>query len=81
MTWRTLRWDFIDEFKKSWPCHGLPDNLHSISCCEVVGELYPTGVEIEAFDESGKLMDTDTFDGPALVALVDDCLRLGDDSD
>lgn len=75
--WRTLRWDFIDEFKKSWPCHGLPDNLHSISCRESNGDL----VDIEAYGEAGELLDSGTFDGPALTALVDDCLRLGDDSD
>lgn len=78
MTWRTLRWDFIDEFKKSWPCHGLPDNLHSISC--KCGEFTGHVVHVCPYDEDGKLMDIEAFDGPALVALVDDCLRLGDES-
>lgn len=77
MTWRTLRWDFIDDFKKSWPCRGLPDNLHSIACELWAGD----DSRIVAYDDAGEPMDHETFDGPALVALVDDCLRLGDDSD
>jgi hypothetical protein len=73
--WRTLRFDAIEAFKRSWPCHGLPDNLHSISA-----EFAGNGdlVDIEAYGEDGALLDSAEFDGPALLALVEDCQRFGD---
>lgn len=75
MTWFTVRYDYLDEFKRSWPCHGLPDMLHSISF-----EFASNGdlVDIEAYDDSGVLMDSAEFDGPALLALSQDAQALGD---
>jgi hypothetical protein len=77
MTWYTLRCDAIDAFKRSWPCHGLPDDLHSLSA-----EFASNGdlVDLEAYDESGKRLDTHDFDGPALLTLVSDARKLGDTS-
>ena len=61
--------DMIDAFKRQWPCHGLPDTLNCL-----VGYFAANGdlVDVEAFDADGKPLDTIKFDGPALVALVDD---------
>ena len=75
--WFTLRWDAIETFKRSWPCHGLPDDLHSISA-----EIAPNGdlVDLEAYDSNGKRLDTADFDGPALVALIADACAYGDGS-
>lgn len=75
MTWHTLRYDHLDTFKRSWPCHGLPDTLHSISF-----EFASNGdlVDIEAFDENEKPLDSRDFDGPALVALSQDAKAFGD---
>jgi hypothetical protein len=76
--WRTLRYDSIETFKRSWPCHGLPDNLHSISCeFATNGDL----LDIECYDDAGKWMDSGTFDGSALLALMGDCQKFGDESD
>jgi len=78
MVWKTLRYDAIEAFKHSWPCHGLPDNLHSLSCDFASnGDL----VDIEAYDSDGRLLDTHDFDGPALLALTQDCQASGDTSD
>lgn len=77
-TWCTLRWDHIEAFKRQWPCHGLPDNLHSLSCCFALnGDL----VDVQAFDEQEHLLDTAEFDGPALLALTQDAFDHGDLSD
>jgi hypothetical protein len=75
MKWYTLRWDGIESFKKSWPCHGLPQDFDSISV-----ETAPDGdvIDLECYDSAGQLLDSETFDGPALVALIDDTIRLGD---
>lgn len=56
----------IQLFKATWPCHGLPDNLDSL-----VFEFEPNGslVDIEATSDTGQLLDSTTFDGPALLAL------------
>lgn len=76
--WRTLRYDALDKFKRSWPCHGLPDELHSISF-----EFAGNGalIDIEAFDDTGKPLDSAEFDGPALLALSQDAQKFGDLSD
>lgn len=75
MAWFTLRYDSIEAFKRSWPCHGLPDNLHSVSAeFATNGDL----IDLEAYDDNEKLLDTHDFDGPALKALVDDCQIKGD---
>lgn len=78
MTWRTLRYDSIEKFKRSWPCHGLPDNLHSISA-----EFASNGdlVDLECYNDDGALMDSHDCDGPALVALIADCQQYGDITD
>lgn len=75
MTWYTLRYDAIETFKRQWPCHGLPDNLHSAAF-----EFASNGdlVDIECHDENWKWLDSAAFDGPALVALCDDARQHGD---
>ena len=78
MTSFTLRYDQIDQFKGTWPCHGLPDDLHSISF-----EYASNGdlVDIEAYDSNQLLLDSGDFDGPALLALSQDAPTIGDQSD
>lgn len=75
MTWFTLRRESIDAFKRSWPAHGLPDDLESISA-EI--DCFENLIDLEAYDENEKQIDTAAFDGPALVALVADCIGKGD---
>lgn len=77
MAWFTLRWDAIETFKQSWPCHGLPDDMDSISA-----EFRENGdlVDIEAYAGTGECLDTSAFDGSALLALVADCQTKGDPS-
>lgn len=72
------RWSILDRyhinaFKRSWPCHGLPDDL-----AELAFEFDPNGdlVDIEAKDCQGKPLDTHDFDGPALLALCQDAQEL-----
>lgn len=82
MTWHTIRYDLISEFKQSWPCHGLPDDFDSLSV-----ETAANGdvVDLEAYvhndDGTNELLEWREFDGPALSALVQDCITLGDVTD
>ena len=77
MPWKTIRYDAIEAFKRSWPCHGLPENLHSLSCeFGLNGDL----VDIEAYSDESALLDTHDFDGEALVALVQNCQADGDET-
>ena len=64
----------IDAFKAQWPGHGFPDDLNCvIATFAPLNEL----VEVEAFREDGSQLDTDGFDGPALLALVNDIQAKG----
>lgn len=82
MTWYTIRYDHIEDLKSRWPCHGLPDDFDSLSV-----ETDPRGnvVDIEAYvhhsDGTDEKLEWREFDGPALKALVDDCIKFGDVSD
>jgi hypothetical protein len=58
----------LDTFKSQWPCHGLPDDLETVTFDFDRGDL----VDIEARDERGAWVDTSLCDGPALVALSQD---------
>jgi hypothetical protein len=82
MTWHTIRYDRIEALKASWPCHGLPDDLGSLSV-----ETASNGdvVDIEAYvhhtDGRDEQLDWREFDGLAFKALVDECVEFGDVSD
>ena len=55
-------------FKQSWPCHGL-DAVRTIAFdFEDNGDL----VDIVARGWNGRLLDSSTFDGPALLALANE---------
>jgi hypothetical protein len=75
MVWKTLNENFIYDFKKSWPCHGLPDDMVSISC-----EFASNGdlIDFEVKDSQGNTLDSQDFDGPALLALTQDCQKFGE---
>lgn len=75
MVWKTLNHVFISEFKHSWPCHGLPDDFAKLDC-----EFADNGdiIDLEAFDSDGERLDTHDFDGPALLALTQDCQAFGE---
>jgi hypothetical protein len=75
----TIRYDLINDFKASWPCHGLPDDLHSLTVeTDTKGDV----VDIEAYthhdDGTNEQLEWREFDGAALSALVADCITLGD---
>ena len=82
MTWHTIRYDRIADLKAAWPCHGLPDDFDSLSVeTDAKGDV----VDIEAYvhhsDGTDELLEWHEFDGPALKALVDDCVKFGDITD
>jgi hypothetical protein len=58
----------LDAFKRQWPCHGLLDNLETLTFDFDRGDL----VDIDARDDDGRWLDSSEFDGPALVALSHD---------
>lgn len=66
----TLNRLHIAKFKAAWPCHGLPDVLDNISFVFDVrtGDL----VDVIARTSMGFTLDTNEFDGAALVALSHD---------
>lgn len=82
MTWYTMRYDAIDAFKATWPCHGLPDDLHSLS---VETDQRGDVVDIEAYEHlengSERPIEWRDFDGSAFAALVADCIERGDVTD
>lgn len=68
MTTKSLHYDAIElaAFKRRWPCHGLPDELESLTFVYATnGDL----VDIDARDASDRYLDSADFDGPALLAL------------
>jgi hypothetical protein len=78
MAWYQIDRDQLDTFRRSWPCHGLPDELDTIAFeYDVRGEEICDLIDIEARDEDGKLMDSSEFDGPALQALSLDAPQIG----
>lgn len=63
---RTIEHTELDAFKRSWPCHGLPDELFQLwFTYDTRGDL----VDISAINEIGDELDPREFDGPALAAL------------
>lgn len=58
----------LDAFKARWPCHGLPDNLETLTFDFDCGDL----VDIDARDDHGRWLDSAEFDGLSLVALSED---------
>ncbi|MFC3724457.1 hypothetical protein [Neoaquamicrobium sediminum] len=61
--------DMIEAFKAQWPCHRFPDELACVVAhFDARGDL----VDLEAFRDDGGPLDTQDFDGAALVALVSD---------
>jgi hypothetical protein len=75
MAWKILRLEQIRDFKQSWPCHGLPDDLDTLAC-----EFADNGdlIDMEALNHDGETLDTHDFDGPALLALTQDCQEFGE---
>ena len=75
---RTLRYDQISLFKRSWPCHGLPDELDRIVVeTDGIGDV----VDIEAYvhkDGEEHPVEWREFDGAAFSALVQDCVSFGE---
>lgn len=72
--------NLIDEFKQSWPCHGLPDEFDRLTVeTDVRGDIVDIVAEEQLSDGSFEVLDWHEFDGPSLLALVDDCKTLGTD--
>lgn len=76
MVWKTLDYAMISDFKRFWPCHGLPVLLNEISF-----EFASNGdlIDIKAKDIEGNTLDTAEFDGPALVAMSKDAQEFGNE--
>lgn len=72
--WFTIRWDMVAKFKRETPCHGLPDNLDSLSCAFDGGKF----VSVQAFDANGEWLDTFGFNEASLYSLTLECWRFGD---
>lgn len=77
MTRYSISPDAIEAFCRTWPAHGLPDNLDRL---EVEFAANGDLVELEAFDEfEGCTLDTADFDGPALLALASSAPQIGEE--
>lgn len=67
----------ITEFLSQWPCHNFPDNIDGITCAfDKNGDL----LDLDCYDEEDELIDHNSFDGEALVALVKECRDKGIES-
>ncbi|QPC91485.1 hypothetical protein [Mesorhizobium sp. INR15] len=73
MTYHTFNRADLAAFKSTWPCHGLPDSLNSLTF-----EFGSNGdlVDIEAKARNGRQLDSAAFDGSAMVALSQDGQKL-----
>ena len=64
----TIKKSAIDRFCKSWPCHGLPENLDLIVFATNDGDL----IDLELCDAQDNVITSTDYDGsgamPALLA-------------
>ncbi|MDW9478858.1 hypothetical protein GOB57_09190 [Sinorhizobium meliloti] len=82
MTWYTIRYDRISAFKTSWPAHGLPADFDSLSVeTDASGDVVDIEAYVDLPDGGSAPIEWREFDGPALKALVDDCVEYGDIAD
>lgn len=58
----------LEQFKRGWPCHGLPSELETVTFDFDRGDL----VEVDVRSETGEWLDISAFDGAAMVALSQD---------
>lgn len=72
--WKRFGYSEIEAFKQSWPAHGLP------VLGEVLAEFAPNGdlTDIDCRDPNNKELDSSDFDGPALLALIEDIQARGE---
>lgn len=65
----------IEQFKRSWPCSGIPE-LESIGF-EFEGQIGQSAslVDVIAIGINGEYIDSSEFDGPALLALSQDAQK------
>ena len=77
MTKKILGGQLIGEFKVSWPSHGLPDELDNIQVELDRGCI--SNIELWVCSDGGELVTVDwrEFNGEALSALVQDCIKIG----
>jgi hypothetical protein len=74
MAWFQISRDQLESFKRSWPCHDLPDELDTIAFEYAAnGDL----IDMDAMNEDGDVLDTHKFDGPAMLALSQDAPKIG----
>ena len=78
----TIKSEAIEQFKASWPCHGLPDDVDLIVAAfapihKIVAAFAPNGdlVDYELSDAQGNVLpdagENLDIDGAALSALFD----------
>tara|TARA_R100000808_G_C2142805_1_gene150557 strand:+ start:572 stop:847 length:276 start_codon:yes stop_codon:yes gene_type:complete len=69
----SIKRETIEDFKKSYPCSGIPESVDFLVCCfSDEGEL----VDYDAEDKNGNIIDREEFDhAQGLSALFDDALK------
>ena len=69
----TIERKAIDDFKASWPCHGLPEHLDFIAAAFASnGDL----VDYDLSDKNDAIIETDSYEGSgALPALFEDAQK------
>lgn len=63
-----IKRETIDNFKKSWPCHGIPDSCDGITVYLQNGDL----VDYEMYDVENNVIEEGDDCGDALSALFHD---------
>lgn len=62
----------LADFCSTWPCHGIDGRVHRIWCrWDGSGDL----VELLVTYRNGRSVPPENYDGPAMLALVNDTQR------
>jgi hypothetical protein len=68
----TIERSAIDRLISAWPCHGISNRVDLIvAAFGDNGDL----IDLEVCDEADVMLEPDAYDGPAMVALLEDAQR------
>ena len=67
----TIERSAIDRLISSWPCSGISDRVDLIVAAFDNGDL----VDLEVCDDADVMLDAELYDGPAMLALLEDAQR------
>ncbi len=68
----TLWQDTIADFRAAWPCSGIDPRVYRVCpTWDSSGDLVDLGV----YYRNGRIVDPALYDGPAMVALINDAQR------